>query len=261
MAKSKREKKPGVTAPLWCLSFSDLVTNMLCFFVMLFAFASLESGAQDKQDSAASKENAKAQGKALEAAFSITFSTSQDQSSSMRPVVGGQSIVFAPETKNLHEIPRLAKKIKKRLQDASLKEKLEVTADDRNVKVRIPSKVLFLSGQALLRPGSEEVLTALTPILSTLPYDIRIDGHSDDRPSNNTSYPSNWELSTARACTVLRFFTDKIGLESSRFSAQGYASFRPQVENITEKDRETNRRVEIVILTSSQKKQEVFKWE
>lgn len=256
-----RTKKDGPSAPLWFVSFADLVTNMLCFFVMLFAFASLDAGAQDSSKAASSKEKSRSQAKAMESLFAVNFTTSKDQSASLRPIIGGKSILFAPQPKNLEEIPRIAKKVKQRLQDAKIKEKVEVTIDDRNVKVRIPSKVLFLSGQAILRPGSDEVLTALTPILTELNYDIRVDGHSDERPARSNVYPSNWELSTARACTVVRFYTEHLGINPERFSAQGYSSYRPQVENITEKDRETNRRVEIIILTSKRPKPDVFRWE
>jgi chemotaxis protein MotB len=129
------------------------------------------------------------------------------------------------------------------------------------VKIHIPSGVLFESGSAKMKKESEEILTALVPIISSMNNFVRIDGHTDDLPARNTPYPSNWELSTARACSVVRFYTEEMRLDPERFSAQGFADQRPRFPNDTQENREANRRVEIVILAQQKKVRRDFRWE
>ncbi len=250
MAKSKK-KYDEPSAPLWCLSYGDMVTNMLCFFVMLMIFAKF-----DAQDKTKTKET-----RALEEAFSAAFSLTPERGAHQWLVAGGKGILLTPQRKDQSDIPRITARVKKALQTVSMRDKILVLSDTRVVKIRIPSKVLFLSGSAVLRPGSEEILMALLPVISEVPNDIRVDGHSDDVPTRNPMFPTNWELSSARACTVVRFFTEKLNQDPTRFGAQGFAEFQPQRDNLTEADREMNRRVEINILTSKQKRPANFQWE
>jgi len=245
----KARKYDDPSAPLWCLSYGDTITNILCFFVMLFMFASMNA------------RGPRTTNQALEQAFSATFSISKQSGESPLVTKGNKGFLLIPNPLDRHPIPRIVKRVKNLLQTTSMKSSLMVIQDDQNVKIRIPSKVLFQSGSAVLKPGSEEVLHALLPVISEVPYDIRVEGHSDDIPTKNPQFPSNWELSAARACAVVRFYAEKLGQDPVRFSAQGCAEFRPQIENISEKNREINRRVEIIILTARHKKTPAFSWE
>ncbi|HNW35514.1 MAG TPA: flagellar motor protein MotB [Candidatus Ozemobacteraceae bacterium] len=245
-----KRKYDSPSAPLWCLSYGDMVTNMLCFFVMLLMFATF--GAQKKNQQEA---------RALEMAFTPIFSINKEQGAHQWLVAGGKGILLMPNPRNMADIPRIVRKVKNQLQKAQMRDQILVTGDDQGVKIRIPSKVLFMSGSATLKAGSESVLEALVPVIGELNQFIRVDGHCDDKPTKNVMFPTNWELSSARACSVLRFFTEKMGLDAGRFSAQGFAEYRPQVENVTDDDRETNRRVEIMILSTKQRKKDVYHWE
>lgn len=249
MADKQKYKEPS--APLWCLSYGDMVTNMLCFFVMLLMFAKFD----------ASSNAASAANRAAEDNFAPAFNLTAAKGAHTWLVQGGKGILLMPMKRDMSEIPRITAKVKKLLQTVSMKSQLEVLSDEQKVKIRIPSRVLFLSGSAILKPGSEEVLTALLPVISEVPNDIRIDGHCDDIPTRNPMFPTNWELSSARACSVVRYYTDKLQQDATRFAAQGFAEHQPQVENLTEADREKNRRVEINILTSKKKKPTGFNWE
>ncbi|HOY68548.1 MAG TPA: flagellar motor protein MotB [Candidatus Ozemobacteraceae bacterium] len=245
-----KRKYADPSAPLWCLSYGDMVTNMLCFFVMLLMFATFGAQKRNQQEN-----------RALEMAFTPVFSINPEKGAHQWLVAGGKGILLMPNPRHMADIPRIVRRVKNQLQKAQMRDQILVTGDDQGVKIRIPSKVLFMSGSATLKAGSDEVLEALVPVIGELNQFIRIDGHCDDKPTKNSQFPTNWELSSARACAVLRFFTEKIGLDSSRFSAQGFAEFRPQVENITEADRDMNRRVEIMILTTKQRKKDVYRWE
>ncbi len=249
-----KRKYSDPSAPLWCLSYGDMVTNMLCFFVMLMMFATF-----GKIEQVASK----SESRAADAAFSVSFTLSSAAAANAKPVKGSKDFLMVPTQRNVVEMPRILKKIKKLLQTVPMKDLIEVTPDEQNIKIIIPSKVLFLSGSATLRPESDQILLALLPILAEVHNDIRVDGHSDDVPTKNPTFPSNWELSSARACSVVRFLIERGGLFPTRFSAQGYAENRPlqeRAETPSEADRVKNRRVEINILAIKRKRPQDTSW-
>ncbi|MBI3038540.1 OmpA family protein [bacterium] len=244
----EKRKSSEPTAPLWCLSYGDMVTNMLCFFVMLFSFAHFQDN--------------KRLGLVLNAAFGKNITLSSQTGAGQKILGGERGILLMPHPNRFNEMPRIVKKVKKHLLNSPLTEKIGVTGSDQNVKLRIPSEVLFFSGQANLREGSDKLLIALAPVLGQISNDIRIDGHTDDIPTSGSGFPSNWELSSARACSIVRFFTEQTDMDPMRFSAQGYGSTRPEVENSTEENRTRNRRVEIVILSQKRKRSnDEEKWE
>ncbi len=244
----KRRKSEEVSAPLWFVSFADLMTNMLCFFVMLFAFSSLDSP-KKRQESESRDEK-----------FHAVFSINSAQGSSQWLTHGGKGILLTPASRK-SEIPHLVKKVKNQLRKTPAADRMLVMAADQMVKIEIPSNVLFESGSAEMKRGAEDVLISLVPVLSTIDNHIRIDGHTDDQPTRSSTYLSNWELSTARACSVVRFFVDKMQQDPERFSAQGYGEFRPKVPNISPENREINRRVEIIVLSTKKKVIRDFSWE
>jgi chemotaxis protein MotB len=221
---------------------------MLCFFVMLFAFSTLDSP-KKRQESQSRDER-----------FWAVFSINNAQGAYQWLNQGGKGILLTP-TSRKSEMPMIVRKIKNTLQKVSLADRLLVLSNDQMVKIHIPSGVLFESGRAEMKKGSEEVLTALVPIISSVNNFVRVDGHTDDLPARNTLFPSNWELSTARACTVVRFFTEKMQLDPARFSAQGFADQRPRFSNDSAENREANRRVEIVIMAGQKKARREFRWE
>lgn len=245
---AKKKKAEEISAPLWFVSYADLVTNMLCFFVMLFAFSSLDSP-KKRQESESRDEK-----------FHAVFSINSAQGSSQWLTHGGKGILLTPSSRK-SEIPHLVKKVKNQLRKAPSADRMLVMAADQMVKIEIPSNVLFESGSAEMKRGAEEVLTSLVPVLGTIDNYIRIDGHTDDQPTRSGTYPSNWELSAARACSVVRFFVDKMQQDPERFSAQGYGEFRPKVANTSEENREINRRVEIIVLSTKKKVVRDFNWE
>jgi len=244
----KRKKPEEISAPLWFVSFADLVTNMLCFFVMLFAFSSLDS-AKKRQESESRDEM-----------FHTVFSINSSAGAHQWLTEGGKGILMTPASRK-SDMPHIVKSVKNKLAKVSLADRIRVFADDQMVKIQIPANVLFESGRAEMKKGAEEILTALVPIVGTIENYVRVDGHTDDLPARNTTYPSNWELSTARACSVVRFFVDEMNLDPERFSAQGYADNRPKDASDTPEAREANRRVEIIILGNKKKAIKDFSWD
>ena len=118
---------------------------------------------------------------------------------------------------------------------------------DKAVRILLTSDLLFDTGKADLKGGAMEVLTKIAAILRKTPYLINLVGHTDDIPIHTTRFPSNWELSTARACAVARFLTGEMKISPERFCISGYADYRPLRPNASPENRAANRRVEIII--------------
>jgi chemotaxis protein MotB len=120
--------------------------------------------------------------------------------------------------------------------------------------VNVVDKILFDSGQAALKPAGIKVLQQIGDILKTaVDKDIQVEGHTDNVPIRGTLtqvYPTNWELSTARAATVLHFLQDKVGISGERLSAVGYGEYQPVASNSTAEGRALNRRIQIVLTPS-----------
>ena len=114
--------------------------------------------------------------------------------------------------------------------------------------ISLSDTLVFEPGSAELRPESVKMLHEIAQILDTIPNRIRVDGHTDNLPTNNPLYPTNWELSVARAVTIVRYLVEEEGIDPGRFSAAGYAEFNPLMPNDSRANRELNRRADIVII-------------
>ncbi|HNV68204.1 MAG TPA: flagellar motor protein MotB [Candidatus Ozemobacteraceae bacterium] len=235
---AKRKSAPGPGAPEWMLTYGDMVTLLLCFFVLLFAYSTTDIV------------KIKAVQQSMNDAFSFSFSINNQSGSAQRVVPGGKGFVNMPNAANMMPIPKIVQRAKKLLGKVSIRDNLEIVAGKQDVRLRVPSGVMFERGFAVLKPQAKELLDALSPLLTEVPdNDIQIDGHTDDAPLSNPQFPSNWELSTARASAVARHFIEEHEINPKRFCVRGFASFQPLYPNDTDENRAKNRRVEIVLVT------------
>jgi chemotaxis protein MotB len=115
------------------------------------------------------------------------------------------------------------------------------------LEIEINADILFPSGAAGFASSAEPVLDKLAEVLKPFPNPIRVEGHTDDRPVHTASYPSNWELSAARAASVVHEFT-KAGIDPLRLEIVGFGEFHPRQSNATQEGRNANRRVAILVL-------------
>jgi chemotaxis protein MotB len=122
------------------------------------------------------------------------------------------------------------------------------TQSIKGVLITIEDRVLFATGKGEINPEGLPVLDRILQVIAKLPYPIRIEGHTDNVPIHTRRFPSNWELSVARAVNVVKYFVDRGGMEPSRLSAVGYGEIDPLVPNDTPAHRSQNRRVEIVLV-------------
>ena len=130
---------------------------------------------------------------------------------------------------------------------------------EKGLVITVLGDVLFDSGKASIRPGANEILNKIAVVLRDNVPDLSvgIEGHTDDVPIKVSGWKSNWELSTARALSVLHYLVDKRGIAPDRLSAVGYGEYRPVASNNTKDGRQSNRRVEIVILPQTKKVKEI----
>jgi chemotaxis protein MotB len=131
------------------------------------------------------------------------------------------------------------------------KDMLVIHRKSYGVEIELRTDILFPSGSATMSPVATSVLQQLAETLKPLPYPMRVEGHTDNRPINTLTFPSNWELSAARAATVVHLFMER-GIDPTRLAVIGLGEFRPIADNGTEQGRNNNRRVMVVILSNGE---------
>lgn len=205
---------------IWLIIFSDITTNLMLFFLMVFAMTRMT--AAERQ---------------------LILS-------------GMESTVVNQSAREQAELERQAKKQReqeaiKRLQEAvsegRLAGKATITVTDRAVKVALNPEMFFSIGSAQLNPGTLSALGSLVGLIERFPNDIIVEGHTDNIPIRGGAYRSNWELSIARAVNVIDFFSEN-GIDPKQLIAAGYGEFHPAFPNDTEQNRARNRRIEITIV-------------
>ncbi|MCB9771185.1 MAG: OmpA family protein [Candidatus Omnitrophica bacterium] len=154
------------------------------------------------------------------------------------------------------ELERAKAELENRLRGEINSDQVKVEMGDRGLVITFLAEVLFDSGKAKLKDASLETLSKVAGILNTTVRDLNIgiEGHTDNVPITKSNWKSNWELSTARALSVLHYMAEDQGLDPNRLAATGYGEYRPVADNGTSAGRQKNRRVEIVIIPKTIKK-------
>lgn len=242
MSKFEEESEESGTDE-WLLTYSDLMTQIVCFFVLLISFSTVN--ATKLQQALISIQNAL--GGSGAGILTALPSAIEDLPKSSE---------YSIDDKNLIEI---RKKIEEYIKERNIEEHVETHMGKEGLviilKQREPS-VFFDSAEADIKPEAYPILNEIAKLLEKIPNDIRVEGHTDSRPINTKRFPSNWELSVMRATNVLRYISSKAKIEPSRLSAAGYGPYKPVASNDTEVGMSKNRRVEIIILKSKVKNED-----
>jgi len=249
----KKAKVPDVGSPGWMTSYGDLMTNLLCFFVLLFSFAIIDK--QKFQEVANSMRSAFSNtgGDVFnenngDAMISITpYDNAEEESKDSQDVEDNKSGLSESAENKATAIKAAIINIEKLISDMGLNENVKVIEEKDVVIFRVDSIILFDTGKADLKEDAEPVIEKMGAILKELKTDILVQGHADDRPINTAAFPSNWELSTKRATNVVKYLIDAGGMDPGYLTATGNAEFEPIVPNDTEYNRQKNRRIDILI--------------
>lgn len=218
-------------------TYGDMVTLLLTFFIMLFAFSTLD--AERFQAIIVSFQGSLG---ILDAGMTV----SREAAVSGRDSPVGQ--LFEPNPLERDETQHALLAISSFQEAYNLQGAFAVEATERGVVIHFTDRVLFDTGRAELKPEARGLLKSLAAELTKLPHAIRVEGHTDNVPIHNPVYPSNWELSAARAVGVVRYLIESGGMDPGRLSAVGYGEYRPIASNETAEGRARNRRVDIVLL-------------
>ncbi len=255
MARKKRVEE-HVNHERWLVSYADFITLLFAFFVVMYSISSVNVG------------KFRVLSDTLEAVFT-------DPKKSIDPIQVGElshgeeakskSINPRPEPAQIIELPnapivpedtiRTINDISNQLNDALLKQienqDVSIKKGEDWLELEIKSNVLFFSGESRLEKEAVPIIGKVADILRTSANPIQVEGFTDNQPINTPRFPSNWELSAARAASVVHLL-DRYGLAPSRMSAIGYGEFKPIADNATEAGRQKNRRVVLVVLGSNE---------
>lgn len=227
----------GGGALRWLLTYADMITLLMAFFIMLYSMSILNLN------------------KFRQVAISIRSGfggLNEGQGRSILGTSGQFSIKPAPIEGDAAGVSRqVVREIQRFIREEKLENGVRLRPDERGLVVSLVADgLLFGKGQADLSPAAMKIIDRVAGVLRNEPNRIRVEGHTCDLPIVSSKYPSNWELSTARAATVVRYLIQKQGIQPYRLEAAGYADSKPLVPNTSERNRALNRRVDIVILRS-----------
>ncbi|MFP5502177.1 MAG: flagellar motor protein MotB [Candidatus Sericytochromatia bacterium] len=228
----------------WLLTYADLITLLLAFFIIMYAMS--ETDAKKMEELARS----------LQSTFHLSSGGGTDAAlppASNDMLTGGGALL--PEAKALMEIQEQLERELASQNGAEAAQSVTTSLNQRGLVISLANSAFFDSGEASLRPEARNVLKTVAGTLKSSKRFIMVEGHTDNTPINTARYPSNWELSTARATTVVRYLITDYGLPPKRLSAAGYGEYYPLVANTTFENRARNRRVDLVILRSDLKGQ------
>jgi chemotaxis protein MotB len=233
----------------WLITYADMITLLMVLFIVLFAIGQTDLAKFER----------------LQEGLAESFGNNSavDGGAGLLPeqsAFGAEQLAQARDAIEARDAARQAI-----AQDRAALEQTQVALDERltragvraDVELRLERRgliVTIVTDQVLFRPGSDavtgvgvDILGPIAAALTDLPNEISVEGHTDDVPINTARFASNWELSTARATSVLRLVQEAAGLPPNRLSAAGYADTHPIADNSTPQGRAANRRVEIVV--------------
>lgn len=253
-----KKEKAGV--PAWVMTFADLMTLLMCFFVLLLAFSEMDA-ARFKQLSGSMKEafgvQAEVEARTIPKGTSVIaqeFSPGKPDPTAANQIrqytidSSKNSLdALSKADKTIEEAAKQALRIRKALQQEIDDGSVAVQVDGATVTIRILEKASFSSGRADIRRDFLPVLRKIAKLVVTKNGVVTVSGHTDNIPISTPRFRSNWELSTSRAVSVAHELLKDSELDERRLVVAGHADTRPQIDNDTDENRAKNRRVDISV--------------
>lgn len=261
MADDEEKKCPPCPQglPGWLQTFGDLMSLLLTFFVLLLSFANTDLikykealGSIKDAFGVSVEEPGEFEGKSPNPlALEVPAPKTRVIKKEIVDKVANKQV--SQEQKEA--LRGLTKDVEQAVSAAKMDKAMEVSVEGGKVRVKAPDKIFFKTGKATLRKIAYRVLKRFGQILKKQNFDLVVEGHSDKIPIKGSKrFPSNWELSAARAASVIRYFVDKHEIAPRRLTAVGYAFSRPIAPNTTRAGRAKNRRVEFVFVEATRPK-------
>ncbi len=264
MARRKRHEEPD-NHERWVVSYADFITLLFAFFVVMYSISSVNEGKYrvlsdtltDAFVSAAQSLDPVQVGERVRSMepMSGEFATPEQEKQPLPPEPVPEEEIPEEEPGVISSGPAepplaaIANRLDNMLKSFVDKELVSVTQTERGIEVEMKSKMLFPSGSARMSRDALIALRAVANIVKPISNTINVEGHTDNVPIRTVTFPSNWELSAARAASVVHLFT-RLGVDAKRLSAIGYGEHQPLADNDSEEGRQKNRRVAVVIMAA-----------
>jgi chemotaxis protein MotB len=256
--KKKRQEEEHENLERWLVSYADFITLLFAFFVTMYSISRVDEkkmgSVVESMQRALGSTSAWQEGKKQDTGV---FETSS------KPIDVTILEVNSEKGQAKDDFEKLAAEIKKNIKEGQKNnhgegdlQQVKFIVDKRGLVLRFSERFFFDSGEASIRPEIIPILNSIAQTLEKIPNHIRIEGHTDSVPIRTPRFPSNWELSTARATSIIHYSLTHYQFEPTRLSAAGYGEFRPIAPNNTYEGRSQNRRVDIVILSSKERESE-----
>ena len=255
----RERRRSHVSHERWLVSYADFITLLFAFFVVLYASSKADQKKQ-QQVSQAIDSAFHALGLFPDTAHkpvnlknisAISDAKAHpDQSPSQMNIVMDETVLSPALVKQ--DLSRVQSQLEKMLSNQIAEHTVSIAMGKDGLVISLREAGFFSSGSASPHPAKLPVLRQIAGALGQTPYNVRVEGHTDNVPIHNEEFDSNWELSSARATRITRVFADTNSLPPDRLSAAGYAEFHPVASNTTEAGRAENRRVDLVVMPRTQ---------
>lgn len=246
--KRRSLQNKGGSAP-WMLTYSDMVTLLLTFFILLFAMSAIDAE-RFKETIISIQSSLFGHTGILDSPREVESSDSDQDTDIHEGTLDLEHDLEQALLEKIREAEALQAQVESFLIKAGLEGTVEVKIEERGVVMELPNQIFFEQASAELKPEAREFLDALALFFREIENRVIIEGHTCTLPINTERYPSNWELSVARSVRVTRYLVETKGLEPDRFIATGYGEYQPLASNDTPEGRAKNRRVTIVLSLS-----------
>lgn len=221
----------------WLLTYADMITLLMAFFIMMYSMSILN----------------------LEKFKSVAISIRSGFGGNME---GGKHLLTHPQgqrsiqskspLQESQDVEQITQQLEQYINEHHLQNAMQVRVEERGLIVSIiTDNMLFPIGSAELRPPAHAIMARIAQLIKGISNNVQVEGHTCDLPIHTSLFPSNWELSSARASRVVRCLTEEYRIPRNRLSAVGYADTHPVASNDSEANRGRNRRVDIVVLSSA----------
>ncbi len=237
-------------APEWMVTFADMMSLLLTFFILLLSFATMDAKkfqmAADSMREAFSFTALPIPGKARPQTSNGASEPTTQTFRPRRQRSRKEQVAEMQHSAQTQVLQAIKQQVDSYIRQEDLEAFVKTELGDRGLMIVNSDPLSFPSAGADLSDNSIQYLDALLPIISKSDFDVLIEGHTDNQPIRTSEFASNWELSTARASRFARYLIER-GINPERLSVHGYAEFRPVAPNNSEANRAKNRRIEILL--------------
>jgi len=255
-----RKKHPEhVNLERWLVSYADFITLLFAFFVIMYAISQADVS-KFKKVSASIRSAFEASGPAgmidvggnAGGSTANPFDTMESQQGRILNMPAGKTNTASDPDPDLQSMKELLEEtISLELGSTELSDKVQMSFDSRGLVIRLAAKDFFDSGSVEVRPDMQPILDRIGKVIASTNRLVRVEGHTDPSEANTEIYPTDWELSAARAAWAVRFWIKRFNLDPKKIGAAGYAHYRPLSEGTDPQSQAKNRRIEVIVLNNT----------